>query len=228
MRLLAITLVLLAPEVAGAQPRTIDPVSGLSDGTLGSLVSAQQSTVERCARRGDTGAYVADVQASVRPGARPSTLYNARISVSVRSRPRDGDFESCVRRGIVDGLRHQPYAVDDSVRARQTFRIAERPDPPAERPAVPYSANEVSRVLDSSSRGFQQCLEMAGVPETVTLRVAVEPSGRLVLTNANVPAGASRHALGCLTRAVSRLEVQGRPSRRVNVTHSVGVRNRAW
>lgn len=228
MRFFAFSLVLLVPCAASAQRRPVAPVAELSSGSLSHLVLSQRGSVERCASRGDTGAYVADVRTSVRPGARPSTLFNARISVSVRSRPRDGGFESCVRRAIRDGLRHQAYAVGRTVRSRQTFRVTERPDPRPVPRAQPYSQSEVRRVLRSSNGGFQRCIEIAGVPESVTLRIAVEPSGRLVLTNAQIPPGASHHALGCLTRAVSRLRVRGRPGRRVDVTHTVGVRSRAW
>ena len=228
MRLYAVALALSLPCAASAQYRPADPVQELSSGALSRLVLAQRHAVEGCASRTDTSAYVADVRATVRPGSRPSTLYNARIAVSVRSRPRDGELESCVRRSIRDSLRHSAYAVGRTVRARQTFRVRERPDPAPPPRAVPFSQNEVSRVLRGSSGSFQQCLEVAGVPERLTLRVAVEPSGRLVLTNASIPPGSSRHALGCLTRAVSRLSVRGRPARRVNVTHQVGVRNRGW
>lgn len=228
MRRLAIALVLLAPCTASAQHRPVAPVAELSSGSLSHLVLRQRASVERCASRNDTGAYVADVRTSVRPGPRPSTLYNARIAVSVRSRPRDGGFESCVRRAIRDGLRQHAFAVGRTVRSRQTFRVTERPDPRPEPRPVAFSQTEVRRVLRAVSGGLSRCLEMAGVPETVTLRIAVEPSGRLVLTNASIPPGASRHALGCLTRTVSRLQVRGRPARRLNVTHTVGVRNRAW
>ena len=92
------------------------------------------------------------------------------------------------------------------------------------RMAPPFSEAEVQRVLRSSERAFTQCLEMAGVPEVLTLRVAVEADGRLVLTNANLPTGSSRHAIPCLNRSVSRLRVSGRPARRRTVTHRVALR----
>lgn len=227
MRLLAFSLAFLAPGLASAQYRPVDPVSELSSSTLSDLISSQQPAVERCASRNDTGAYVADVQASVRPGARPSTLYNANISISVRSRPRDGEFESCVQRAIRDALRHEAYAVARGVRTQQTFRVTERPEPPPEARRVPYSQGEATRVLSGSQSSFQECLELAGVPESLTLHVAVERDGRLVLINANIPSGSSPRALGCLTSAVGRLRVQGRPDRRVSLTHTIGVRGHA-
>lgn len=225
---LALTLPSLPAALGSAQVRPVNPVSELSHSALASLVRGQQRAVEECARRADTGAYVADVRTTVRPGARPSTLYNAAISVSVRSRPRDGAFEGCVRRAVRDALRHAPYAVGRAARARQTFRVSERPEPVPARPAPRYSEAEARRVLRASNHALTRCLEVAGVPDAATLRVAVEPSGRLVLTNATLPPGASRHSLGCLTRHISRLRVAGRPARRVNLVHTVGVRERAY
>lgn len=215
-----------APSLASAQWRAADPVSDLSSSALSGLLSRERPALERCAGRLDTSAYVADVRVNVRPGARPSTLYNARIAVSVRSRPRDGRLEGCVRREIRDALRHRPYAVSRAVRARQTFRVAERPDR-VEAPPLRFSEADVRRRLRASNRTFSRCLELAGVPESATLHLAVQPSGRLTLVSANVPSGSSQRAVACLTQAVSRVRGIGPPRRRVSLVHTVRVRERA-
>ncbi|MBX3271035.1 MAG: hypothetical protein KF729_12290 [Sandaracinaceae bacterium] len=234
MRALSLSvLVLAAPAAASAQyhpatHRPATPVAELSEGTLYHLVSQRRHEVTSCAARTDTGAYVADVEARVAPGPRPSTLYNARIEVSVRSRHRDGELEACVRRAIVDALRHETYAVGRAVRTRQTFRIRERPEPPEPPPAVAFSEGEARSLLESASRRLAACLETAGVPEQVVLHITVERTGRMTLTNATLPPGAGPHALGCLSRTVSSLATRGRPERRVQLTHHVGTRTRAY
>ncbi len=225
---LLLTLSLLAAAPAAAQYRPSDVVPEIDSSVLSSLLLGQQGTIERCASRTDAGAYVAVVRARVSPGPAPSTLFNAQIAVDVVSRPRDHGFEGCVRRAIRDALRHTPYAVGRTTRAHHTFQIAERPPPPIERPAQPYDEREVQRVLSAYRGSFQQCLEMAGVPEQVTLRVAVRPDGRLVLTSADVPSGAARGSLGCLSSRVSSLRVNGRPARTVTVVHRLGVQARAY
>ncbi len=224
----ALTLALVAPDRLEAQYRPSEPVAELTEGALYGMLGAQQGVVSGCAARADTSAFVADVRATVRPGARPSTLYNARISVSVRARPRDGALEGCVRRAVVDSLRHRGYAVARSVRARRTFRVGARAEPPPPRPAVAYSEREVRRVLRAATPRLSRCLETAGVPERVTLHLVVERTGRMVLQNANLPPSASGRALGCLSRTVSGLHTRGRPGQRVQLTHAINVRSRAW
>jgi len=228
MRWLVALALLFCPSLASAQYRPADPVRELSSGDLHRLVSQQRGAVSGCASRVDTGAYVADVRTVVRPGSRPSTLYNARISVSVRSRPRDGELEGCVRRAVQDALRHQRYAVGRAVRAQQTFQVAERRDPPEPRLAPPWSMGEAQRVLRSADSRLARCLDVAGVPEQVTLHVAIDRTGRFVLQNADIPPGAGRDALACLTRTVGSLRTRGRPERRVRLTHRVAVRGRAY
>jgi len=227
--LFALSLVIAAP--AAAQPREYRPAQALPEldgGSLSSIVLGQERSIEGCASRTDAAAYVATVSARVSPGAAPSTLYGARIAIDVVSRPRDHEFERCVRRTIADALRHSTYAVGRSVSARHTFQIAERRAPPIERPAPPFDEREVQRVLASQRHTLQQCLELAGVPEQLTLRVAVRPDGSLVLTSADVPTGSASRALGCLSTRVSRLRVSGRPARTVAVVHTLGVQSRAW
>lgn len=228
MRWLVALALVCAPSLTSAQVRSVDPVRELSSGDLHRLVSRQRGAVSGCASRVDSGAYIADVRALVRPGARPSTLYNARIQVSVRSRPRDGELEACVRAAVQDALRHEAYAVGRPVRAHQTFQVAERREPPEPRPAPPWSMDEARRVLQSASSRLARCLDVAGVPEQVTLHVAVDRTGRFVLQNADIPPGAGRGALACLTRAVGSLRTRGRPGRRVRLTHRVAVRGRAY
>lgn len=227
-RLLLCALVLAGPAHAAAQYRSANPVSELSDGTLQHLVSQQQGSISSCASRTDTGAFLADVRATVSPGPRPSTMFNARIAVSVRSRHRDGEFEACVTRAVRDALRHQGYAVERTVRARRTFQVRERPEAPEPPPAVAYSEAEVRRVLSAANGRLAQCLQVAGVADQVSLQITVERTGRMVLTNASIPPGASRDALGCLSRTVGSLSTRGRPGRRVQLSHTVGVRTRAW
>ncbi|HJL16256.1 MAG TPA: hypothetical protein RMH99_11405, partial [Sandaracinaceae bacterium LLY-WYZ-13_1] len=86
----------------------------------------------------------------------------------------------------------------------------------------PFARVEVQRVLAAHRHALLRCLERGGVADPITLRVAVRPDGRLVLTSADLPPGVSRHALGCLQRRVSRLSVRGRPERRVTVVHRIG------
>ena len=152
-------------------------------------------------------------------------MYNSRIQVQVRSRPRDGELEACVRRQLTDTLRHQAYAVGPrAMRARHTFQIAERREPPPPRPAPAFSEGAVQSLLRAHRGRLTSCVELAGVPEQVTLRVVVEADGRLTLTNANLPGGASQNALPCLARVVSRLRVASRPARRVQVVHQLALR----
>ena len=217
-------LVSALPVTAFAQYRPATPVSELSEGALAHLVSRERGAVASCATRTDTGAYLADVRVTVAPGARPSTMFNARISVSVRSRHRDGELEACVSRAIRDSLRHQAYAVGRTVRAHQTFQVRERPDPPEPPPAVAFSEAEAQRVLSMASGRLARCVDVAGVPEAVTLYVTVERTGRMTLVNANLPPGTSPQAIGCLSRTVSSLSTRGRPTRRVQLTHRFGLR----
>lgn len=231
---LCATAATVSAPLVSAQPgrhhgrRHVDHVSELSSSSLSGLLSSQRHQVERCASSRDTDAFVAEVRARVSPGPAPSTMYNAQVSLTVRSRPRDARFERCVSSAIRDALRHSSYAVARSVSARQTLRIADRPEPPPPQPTRPFSESEVQQVLRASRGGFQRCLEMAGVPEQVTLRVAVEADGRLVLTSADLPPGSSPHALGCLARRTSSLRVSGHPARRVTIVHDLGVRSRAF
>ena len=171
---------------------------------------------------------MAVVRARVAPGSAPATLYRARIGVDVVSRPRDGAFEGCVRRAVRDALRHAPYAVSRTVRAARTFQVGEQPTPPIDRPAPPYDERDVHRMLTIQASALAQCLELAGVPEAVTLRVAVRPDGRLALTSADLPPGAARDALGCLSSRIGRMRVRGRPERTVTIVHRLPVQARAW
>jgi hypothetical protein len=224
-----IAMMLAVPCAASAQHRPVSEVPEIDEYALSSLIVGQQRAIERCASRTDASSYVATVEARITAGAAPSTLFNARIAISVSSRPQDGEFEECVRSELRDTLRHARYAVGRrAVRARHTFQIAERPASPIETPAPPYSESEVRGVLRASSGSLQQCLEMAGVPERVTLRVSVRPDGRLVLMSADVPPGSSQGALGCLSSRVSSLRVSGRPGRTVTIVHELSVRNAAW
>lgn len=226
----ALFLLLLASSTAPvhAQDRPAELVPELTNGMLSALLENAQNDIERCASRTDAGAYVATVRAHVSPGPAPATLYGARIGVSVVSRPRDSAFESCVQRAVRDALRHEPYAVPRSVRAQHTFQIAERPTPPIDRPPPPFDEREVHQALSARSWALQQCLELAGVPEEVTLRVMVRPDGRLELTSADVPPGAGARALSCLHSRIESVHVSGRPTRAVTVVHRVAVRARAY
>jgi hypothetical protein len=231
--LFALTFAVIGMGAAGAsaQVRPADRVPELGPGTLSSLLAAQERAIEGCAGRTDTGAYLAEVRATVRAGAPPATLFNSSISVTVRTRPRDGELEGCVRREVRDALQHAPYAVGPrAVSARHTFSIRDRPEPPEEHPAPPFSEAEVRQALDASAATFQRCLEVAGVPDQATLRIAVEADGRLVLTSADIPGGASQNALPCLARQVSRLRVSSRPPRRRMIVHTVALRTsaRSW
>lgn len=225
---LGVAIVFASPSLTRAQTRHSHPVAELTDGALRGMLGSQQRAVSSCASRADTRAFVADVRATVRPGARPSTLYNARIAVSVRSRPRDGELEGCVRRAVVDALRHQGYAVGRSVRARRTFRVAGRPERPEPPPAVAYSEREVRGLLQRANPRLSRCLGIAGVPERVNLHIVVDRRGQLSLQNAALPPGASGRALGCLSQTVSGLRARGRPGRRVRLTHAVSVASRSW
>lgn len=221
-------LTTLAASPAAAQ-RWATPVAELNDGVLAGHLRGQRPAIARCAAAEDTGAFLVEVRATVRRGPRPSSMHNARIALSVRSRPRDGAFEACVRRSLRDSLRQLAYAVERPARAHATLRLSERPDPHVERPPPPpYREAEVRRALRARDARFARCLEMAGVPERVVLRVAVEADGRLQLTSAEIPPGASRHAQHCLARAVERIRVRGRPARRAELTHTVAVRRRAY
>ncbi len=227
-RTLILALSLVSSLPAAAQERPVSALPELTDDDLSSLLLDEESSIERCATRTDAGAYVASVSARIVPGAAPSTLYHAGIAVSVTSRPRDPEFEGCVRRVVRDALRHASYAVPRAVRAQHTFQITERPTPPPPQPTPPFSESEVQRVLSSQRGTFQRCIELAGVPEQITLRVSVRPDGRLVLTSADLPPGASSHALGCLASQVSYLRVSGRPGRSVTVVHRLGVQSRGY
>jgi hypothetical protein len=227
MRWMPLCLLLTFAAPAAAQ-RSTQVVPNLTSDDLSGILENQEDAIGRCASRTDASAYVASVHTRVSPGPAPSTLFHAAISVSVISRPRDSRFEGCVRRVVLDALRNESYAVPRSVRASHTYQIAERPTPPIDRPSPPFAESEVQRVLASYRGMLQQCLELAGVPEQVTLRVAVRPDGRLVLTSADVPSGSSSNALGCLSSRVSRLRVEGRPSRTVTVVHRLGVQSRAF
>lgn len=221
----ALAIATMTAGSVSAQYRPTDHVPDLSPSALSQLVSAQQSAVSSCAAGEETGSFLAEVRARVAPGPAPSTLFNARIAVTVRSRPRDHELERCVRRRIEDDLRHQRYAVTGrAMTARHTFHIGERPEPPEERPAPPFSEAEVRHVLRASQRSLERCLEVAGLPEGIELRLAVEADGRLTLMNANLPPGVPPRALGCLAETVSRLRIQARPRRRVPITYTLGVR----
>lgn len=225
MRAFALCVLVSASAApAAAQYRPATPVSELSEGTLSHLVSRERGTVASCASRTDTGAFVADVWVTVAPGPRPSTMFNARISVSVRSRHRDGELEACVSHAIRDSLHRETYAVGRTVRAQQTFQVRERPDPPEPPPAVDFSEGEARRVLGAASGRLARCVDVAGVPEAVTLYVTVERTGQMTLVNASLPPGTSPHALGCLSRTVGSLSTRGRPARRVQLTHRFGLR----
>lgn len=214
-------LVLAAPAAA---QRDVSEVPELESYALSDLITGEQHQIEQCASRTDASAYVATVTARVSAGSAPATLFNAHVSVSVVSRPRDPEFEGCVRRALVDVIRNAEYAVGRSVRARHTFQIAERPERPIDRRPPPYSESEVRQVLSMHSGALQQCIRIAGIPESVTLRVSVRPDGQLVLTSADVPPGASRDALGCLSSRVSSMRVSGRPSRTVSLVYQLGLR----
>ena len=224
----ALTLAFSWAGTADAQARPSQPVAELTDGALHGMLSTQRGSVSSCAARVDSDVFVADVRATVRPGSRPSTLYNARIEVSVRSRPRDASLERCVRRAVVDSLRHRGYAISRVVRARRTFRVQERPEPAPPPQAVAYSEREVRNVLQRANPRLSRCLETAGVPERVRLHLVVDRTGRMILQNVNLPPSSSSRALGCLTRTVSGLRTRGRPGRRVQLTHDISVRSRAW
>ena len=225
----ALAALAAAASPASAQYRPTGSVPDLSEGTLASLLRAQRAAVASCAAGEDTDAFVAEVRARVAPGRAPSTMFNARIAVTVRTRPRDHELERCVRARVRDSLRNRAYAVPRrSIRARHTFRIAERPPPREEPPAPPFSEAQVHRTLGGQRHALQRCVEIAGVPEAVTLRVAVEADGRLTLVNATLPPGTPPRSLGCLARTVSRLRVPSRPGRRIAVQHRVAVRSRAF
>lgn len=209
-----------------ALAQRVHAVPELDAPTLASFLLGRWGEVERCAARTETSSYVMTVAARIDPGPPPSTLHGARIALDVRGRPRDGALEACVRRSLLDALRRAPYAVPRAVQARQTSRITERPLPPLERPPPPYAASEVTRLLEAAETGLQSCLGLAGLPESSMLRVAVRPDGRLTLTSADLPPGASPGALACLASRVAALRVQSRPSRTQRVVHRLRVRDR--
>lgn len=219
-----LALLTLSAAPASAQ-RGVAPVTPLTHGALSQALHQQRAAVSRCASAEDSGAYLVELRASVRPGPRPSSMFNARIAVQVRSRPRDGGFEACVRRGVQNALQDQPYAVERSVSGQVTFRLDERPDRYRPRPPAPeYSEAEASQALRRRDPRFAQCIDLAGVPERITMRVAVEADGRLTLLRADVPPGSSTRALECLRRTVEGLRVRGAPARRRELTHTVAVR----
>jgi hypothetical protein len=221
----ACILAVLAIAAPAAAQRA-HPVTELTDEVLESQLGAQRSAVEGCASRTTTSAFLVEVDARVSPGPRPSSTYNARIRVRARSRPRDHAYESCVRRAVWDALRNTPFAVHERARARRTFQLSERPDPPPPPPAVPYRPQEVAHALRRHDRILQSCLSAAGVGEPVVLRIAVEPTGRLILMHAQLPPRAGARALSCLQREVSRVAIEGRPGRRTEVTHTLNARAR--
>lgn len=226
LALVLLSSIIASPAIAQERPARVVPE--LDSGLLSALLDGAEGQIDRCASRTDAGAYVATVRARVSPGPAPSTLYGARIAVTVVSRPRDSAFESCVRGAVRDALRHAPYAVPRSVRAEETFRIAERPTPPIDRPPPPFDQGEVHRALSGSAWSLRQCIELAGVPEEITLRVSVRPDGRLVLTSADLPPGAARSALSCLSSRVGSLRVSGHPARTVSVVHRLPLASHAW
>lgn len=234
-RTLILTAVLLSAADARAQPRAETPyrpapkdarrLPELSDAVLSRLLLDHQRVLERCARDGRTRAYLVELQARVQPGTPPSTMYNARIHVRTRSRPRDGAFEACVQRIVPDALRHTSYAVGPrGARARHTFHLAEPPEPTPRRPPPPFSVSEVHRAIDARTPALMRCLERGGVLDPITLRIDVRSDGQLILTRADLPPDSSPHAPGCMARQVSALRVEGRPARRLSVVHRLGAR----
>lgn len=220
----ALALLTLCAASPAAAQRWAAPVTEMNDGLLASQLHQQRPSVARCASNQDSGAYLVELRANVRRGARPSSMHNARISVQAVSRPRDGAFEACVRRQVRDALRHTAYAVTRPARAQVTFQLNERPRPRPRPRAPEYSEAEVRRILRYADARFQRCLGVAGVPERVELRLAIDADGRFTLMRANVPPGADRDAVSCLTRVTDRLRVRGAPARRVEVSHSVAIR----
>lgn len=224
----ALALVTLCAASPAAAQRWASPVTEMTPGLLSSQLNQQRPRVARCASSEDSRAYLVELRANVQRGARPSSMHNARIAVNVVSRPRDGAFEACVRRQVRDALRHTAYSVSRRVRANVTFRLNERPTPRPRPPAPSYSQAEVRRVLRYADSRFQRCLGVAGLPERVSLRLAVDADGRFTLMNASVPPGADRGAVQCLSRVANGLRVRGAPPRRVELSHTVAVRGRAY
>ncbi|MGE0789818.1 MAG: hypothetical protein AB7S26_29365 [Sandaracinaceae bacterium] len=222
----ALALCGLFSRPAHAAAQYAEPVGEMSDSILSAHLHHQRGEVTRCAASEDSRAYLVEIQARVSRGARPSSMHNARISVSVRSRPRDHALESCVRRTVNDVLRNAAYAVEDPSRAHVTFRIDERPEPPGddERPSPPYSRSEVEQALRARDGAFARCVDLGGIADTATLSVAVDPSGRLVLVNAQLPSSAPSRATSCLASTVGSIRVRGAPPRRVQLTHSFTLR----
>lgn len=226
-RVLLFALVLASSAAAAAQERPARVLPELDGPVLSSLVANHAQEIERCASVTETDTYVATVRARVSPGAPPSTLFGARIEVEVSSRPPNRAFERCVARSLREALRRATYAVQRTVTADHTFRIAERPEPSIDRPP-PYDPREAHRLLAANEIVLQRCLGVAGVPERATLRVSVRPDGRLVLTSADVPAGAAPSALGCLASQIASLRVNGRPARSTTIVYALSVQSRAF
>jgi hypothetical protein len=210
---------LLLASMASAQ-RPVGDVEPLDRGVLADLLWQQHDVVSRCAHDNDVRAYIMTVSVRVSGRGNVSTLWDASIAVNAQSRPRDPDFERCVSGGIREALRNEPYDVGPrSFSARHTFQIGEGPQPSEPHEAAAYREDEVHSALRMNQYAMQQCLEAAGVPEQVTLRVSVRPDGSLVLMSADVPPGAGSRSMGCLASQVSTIRVQGHPSRTVTVVH---------
>ena len=226
--LLTVGLLCLLPSGVGAQYRPTTPVAELSEASLSGMLSSARSVVSGCATRVDARAYLADVRVTVRPGPRPSTMFNARVRVSVRSRPRHRAFERCVSTQMRGSLRGQAFAVPRTVRAHRTFQVSDRPPPPLPRPRVSFSEAEARGALRQANARLARCIDAAGPGEPITLHVVVDRAGRMVLQNASLPPRSSPRSLQCLSRTISRLQLRGHPQRRVRLTHAVPVRSRAW
>ncbi|MCC6873881.1 MAG: hypothetical protein IT378_06160 [Sandaracinaceae bacterium] len=217
----------LAPPASAQRPAGRVPL--LTESTLSSLVWRQRGAVGRCASEHEVEAYLLTLSVRVTGRGQLSTLYDAALDVSARSRPRDPDFEGCVTASTREALRAAPYDVGPrTVRARHTFQVGEGPEPALPADARPYSEHEAQSTLRSAQHALQQCLQMAGVPEQVTLRISVRPDGRMVLQSADVPPGASGRALSCLASHVGSLRVEGRPARSATLVHRLPVAQRAW
>ncbi|MFK7984630.1 MAG: hypothetical protein AB8I08_01280 [Sandaracinaceae bacterium] len=211
--------------IAEAQPRHTESVPVLNPGRLAAQLASSRGAVSSCAGRADTDAFLTEVRATVSPGPAPSTMYNARIRVTVRSRPRDHGLESCVRRVVQDALRHRAEAVRRPVRANHTFRIAGRPPTPRPVARAVYSDRHAHAALSRLTGPLQRCLEQRGVADSITLHVTVDRAGRLSLTNATLPAGSPSRALGCMAGTVSRARLgSAAPRGRVTLRHTLRLR----
>lgn len=215
---------LLASAPALAQ-RPVDSVPVLGSSELSMQLASRHDVVSSCAARLDTRAYLTEVRARVAPGRAPSTLFNARIRLTVRSRPRDPELERCVSGHLQQMLRQQVHAVTRTVRARHTFRVGAPPLQPPPRSRPPYSASQVERALDQLRGPLQRCLEQRGLADTVALSIAVDRAGRITLSNAQLPPGAPPRALGCMAATVSRAQLRSEPPRRrVTLRHTLRLR----